>query len=74
MRESTEALKHAHERLQNAVESIVTGDDWQKMLQGPPSVGPRTSAATSGGIRDGLAGSPEVGRRPGHVGDTGTRR
>jgi antirestriction protein ArdC len=29
----TDRLKAAHEKLQHAVESIVTGDDWQRMLK-----------------------------------------
>jgi hypothetical protein len=29
----TDKLKAAHERLQQAVESIVSGDDWQRMLE-----------------------------------------
>jgi antirestriction protein ArdC len=33
MPKSTEALKQAHERLTQAVESIVTGDDWKRMLK-----------------------------------------
>ncbi len=31
-------LKQAHDRLTHAVESIVSGDDWQRMHQKPPSV------------------------------------
>jgi antirestriction protein ArdC len=33
MSKSTEALTQAHERLTQAVESIVSGDDWQRMLR-----------------------------------------
>jgi hypothetical protein len=33
MSKSTEALTQAYERLTQAVESIVSGDDWQKMLR-----------------------------------------
>jgi antirestriction protein ArdC len=33
MSKSTEALTQAHERLTQAVESIVSGDDWQRMLK-----------------------------------------
>lgn len=33
MPKSTEALKQAHERLTEAVESIVTGEDWTRMLK-----------------------------------------
>ena len=29
----TDRLKAAHEKLSQAIESIVTGDDWQRMLQ-----------------------------------------
>lgn len=33
MTKSTEALKQAHDRLTEAVQSIVTGEDWQRMLR-----------------------------------------
>jgi hypothetical protein len=33
MSKSTEALKQTHARLTDAVQSIVTGDDWQRMLR-----------------------------------------
>lgn len=33
MSKPTEALKQAHERLTDAVESIVSGDDWKRMLK-----------------------------------------
>jgi hypothetical protein len=33
MSKSTEELTQAHERLTQAVESIVSGDDWQRMLR-----------------------------------------
>jgi ubiquinone biosynthesis protein UbiJ len=32
MSKSTEALKQAHDKLQDAVAEIVSGEDWQRML------------------------------------------
>lgn len=46
MSKSTEALKQAHERLTHAVEAIVTGDDWQRMLK----VASKFYRYSSGGI------------------------
>lgn len=40
MSNTTEALKAAHDRLLQAVESTTTGDDWKRKLWIPPSVGP----------------------------------
>lgn len=60
----TDKLQAAHERLTQAVEAIVSGDDWQRMLKvaakfhrysfnnhllGPGSVGLASLAATSPG-------------------------
>ena len=33
MPKSTEALKAAHEKLQQAVTEVASGDDWKRMLQ-----------------------------------------
>jgi hypothetical protein len=69
-------LRAAHDKLQDAVAEIVSGDDWQRMLKvaskfhrynfnnnqmEPGSVGRRTSAATSPGGRPSAEESSSVG-------------